>query len=93
MNEGWVAFLGERVKFERKEDEFILDQLAKQGVKPEDITHIFLTPLQLYSVSNVLAFPNAKFISQNVAGFIFIQPTNIHTMEEIQVFRRRSWQS
>ena len=53
MNEGWVAFLGERVKFARQEGEYILDQLAKHNVNPEDITHIFLTPLQLYSVSNV----------------------------------------
>ena len=60
MNEGWVAFLGERVKFARQEGEYILDQLAKHNVKPEDVTHIFLTPLQLYSVSNVLEFQNAK---------------------------------
>lgn len=62
MNFGWSAFLGERARFRRGEGEFILDQLDRQGVRPEDVTHVFLTPLQLYSVSNVLAFPNAQIM-------------------------------
>lgn len=77
MNEGWVAFLGERVKFARENGEFILDKLATEGVKPEDITHIFLTPLQLYSVSNVLAFPNAK-IHISKRGWIHFHTTHEH---------------
>lgn len=62
MNDGWESFLGERARFRRANGEFILDQLARHSVKAEDVTHIFLTPLQLYSVSNVLAFPNAKIL-------------------------------
>jgi hypothetical protein len=77
MNEGWVAFLGERVKFARQEGEYILDQLAKHNVKPEDVTHIFLTPLQLYSVSNVLEFPNAK-IHISKRGWIHFHTTHQH---------------
>jgi hypothetical protein len=59
MNAGWARFLGERARFRRTEGQFVLDQLGMHGVAPEDVTHIFLTPLQLYTVSNVLAFPNA----------------------------------
>ncbi len=59
MNAGWAAFLGERARFRRAEGEFILDQLRAHDVEPGEVTHVFLTPLQLYSVSNVLAFPNA----------------------------------
>jgi hypothetical protein len=59
MNAGWASFLGDRARFRRGAGEFILDQLGSHGVAPEDVTHIFLTPLQLYTVSNVLAFPNA----------------------------------
>ncbi|MBK5237910.1 MAG: hypothetical protein JJE28_02225 [Actinomycetales bacterium] len=62
MNAGWASFLGERAKFSRGEGEFILDQLSQHGVSPLDVTHVFLTPLQLYSVSNVLAFPNARIL-------------------------------
>lgn len=60
MNDGWASFLGERAKMERADGEFILDQLASRGVSPEDVTHVILTPLQLYTVSNVLAFPRAQ---------------------------------
>jgi hypothetical protein len=77
MNDAWVAFLGERVKFARKEGEFILDQLDSHGVKPEDVTHVFLTPLQLYSVSNVLEFPRATiYISKR--GWLHFHSTHGH---------------
>lgn len=62
MNQGWTKFLGERARFRRKPGEFILEQLAAQDVKPEDVTHVLLTPLQLYTVSNVLAFPHARIL-------------------------------
>ena len=62
MNAGWEAFLGPRSRFLRGEGEFILDQLERVGVRPEEVTHVFLTPLQLYSASNVLEFPNAKIL-------------------------------
>ncbi|AEV85067.1 hypothetical protein ACWT_4043 [Actinoplanes sp. SE50] len=59
MNRGWAAFLGERAAMRREEGEFVLDQLARVCVSSEEVTHVILTPLQLYSVSNVLAFDNA----------------------------------
>lgn len=60
MNAGWASFLGERARMQRREGWYILDQLAALGVAPEDITHVILTPLQLYTVSNVLEFPAAQ---------------------------------
>jgi hypothetical protein len=60
MNDGWASFLGERARFARGPGEFIVDQLASHGVLPEEVTHIVLTPFQLYTVSNVLLFPNAS---------------------------------
>jgi hypothetical protein len=60
MNDRWASFLGDRARFVRQPGEFILDQLASVGVTPEDVTHIVLTPLQLYTVSNILAFPHAR---------------------------------
>lgn len=60
MNAGWASFLGEKARMQRNEGEFILDQLAARDLSPDDITHVLLTPLQLYTVSNVLAFPNAE---------------------------------
>jgi len=60
MNDRWASFLGERARFDRGDDQFLLDQLGGLGIKPDDVTHIFLTPLQLYTVGNVLAFQRAR---------------------------------
>ena len=60
MNEGWESFLGPRARMRRHDGEFVIDQLARVGVAPGDVTHVVLTPLQLYTVSNVLAFPDAR---------------------------------
>lgn len=60
MNDGWASFLGERARLAREPGQFVIDQLARHGVLPGDVTHVILTPLQLYTVSNVLSFPNAS---------------------------------
>ena len=60
MNQGWESFLGPRAAMRREPGEYVLDQLARVGVAPRDVTHVILTPLQLYTVSNVLSFPNAQ---------------------------------
>jgi hypothetical protein len=62
MNERWASFLGPRAAFRREPGQFILDALDSHGVRPEDVTHVFLTPLQLYTVSNVLSFPSARIL-------------------------------
>lgn len=77
MNEGWASFLGEKARMERKEGEFILEQLESVGVKPEDVTHVILTPLQLYTVSNVLEFPNAQICIAE-RGWIHFHTTHEH---------------
>lgn len=77
MNDGWASFLGEKARMERADGEFVLDQLARHGVAPEDVTHVILTPLQLYTVSNVLAFPNAQ-ICISERGWVHFHTTHEH---------------
>lgn len=77
MNAGWASFLGEKARMERGEGEFILDQLAARDVAPEDVTHVILTPLQLYTVSNVLAFPNAQICIAR-RGWVHFHTTHSH---------------
>ncbi|GAB2594471.1 hypothetical protein [Pseudactinotalea suaedae] len=60
MNAGWTSFLGERAAMRSRPGMFLLDQLAGLGIAPDDVTHVVLTPLQLYTISNVLAFPRAE---------------------------------
>ncbi|CAN5444069.1 N-acyl homoserine lactonase family protein [soil metagenome] len=77
MNAGWASFLGEKARLHRGEGEFILDQLAAHDVRPEDVTHVILTPLQLYTVSNVLAFPNAEICIAR-QGWVHFHTTHDH---------------
>lgn len=77
MNAGWASFLGERARLNRGDGEFVLDQLERVGVAPEDVTHVILTPLQLYTVSNVLAFPNAQ-IALAERGWVHFHTTHEH---------------
>ncbi|AEV85081.1 hypothetical protein ACWT_4057 [Actinoplanes sp. SE50] len=81
MNRGWAAFLGERAAMRRAEGEFLPDQLARVGVTAEEVTHVILTPLQLYSVSNVLAFNNAA-ICISERGWSHFHRTHDHPHDD-----------
>jgi hypothetical protein len=52
------SVLGPRAEFVR--DERLVPQLERAGVAPDEVTHIVLTPLQLYSTSGIGSFPNAS---------------------------------
>jgi hypothetical protein len=60
MNAGWRTFLGERAGMKRQPGKYILEQLSRIGIAPEEVTHVILSPLQLYTISNLNEFPNAE---------------------------------
>lgn len=60
MNEQWASFLGERAAMRREPGQWLPDQLRGLGVNLGEVTHVILTPLQLYTTSNVPHFPNAQ---------------------------------
>jgi hypothetical protein len=61
MNERWATFLGERAAMKREPGQWMPEQLDRLGTRPEEITHVLLTPLQAYTTANVPLFPNAEF--------------------------------
>jgi len=77
MNDLWVKVISERVRFRREEGEFITDALAGIGLVPADITHVILTPFQLYTVSNVPLFSQAK-VCLSKTGWIHYHTTHSH---------------
>lgn len=81
MNAKWRQVLGPRAAFRRDDDQFILDQLAAHGVRPADVTHVILTPLQLYTVSNVGAFPNARICLAR-RGWVHFHTTHEHPHDD-----------
>jgi hypothetical protein len=77
MNDHWATVLGDRARMRREEGWRVMTQLASAGVAPEDVTHIILTPLQLYSTSNVDRFPNAE-ICLSKQGWVHFHTTHAH---------------
>ncbi|GAA2755739.1 hypothetical protein [Actinopolymorpha rutila] len=77
MNAHWEKVLGARARMRREPGEFVVDQLARFGVTPEDVTHVVLTPLQLYTVSNVALFTNAR-ICVAERGWVHFHTTHAH---------------
>ncbi|WP_020498529.1 hypothetical protein [Sciscionella marina] len=81
MNEKWATVLGQRARMVRADGEFIADRLFENGVEPEEITHVILTPLQLYSVSNIPLFPNAEICLAR-RGWVHFHTTHEHPHDD-----------
>lgn len=77
MNDHWEKALGERARMRREPDEFIVDQLTRHGLTPSAITHVILTPLQLYTVSNVALFDSAQICIAE-RGWVHFHTTHTH---------------
>ena len=60
LNVGWRAFAGQRCQLLREPGEVPEEILRDAGLTPADITHVLLTPLQLYATANLALFPNAQ---------------------------------
>jgi hypothetical protein len=77
MNDHWAKVLGERARMRRDERWWVMNQLERVGVAPADVTHVILTPLQLYTTSNVDRFPNAR-ICLSRRGWVHFHTTHEH---------------
>jgi hypothetical protein len=81
MNRQWATFLGARAAMRRPDGHWIGDLLATVGLGPVDITHVVLTPLQLYTTSNVAEFTNAT-IALSERGWTHFHRTKRHPHDE-----------
>ncbi|MFI0367066.1 hypothetical protein ACH35V_04255 [Actinomadura sp. 1N219] len=81
MNRQWAGFLGERAAMRREAGQWLPDQLAALGVDRADVTHVLLTPLQLYTTSNVPLFPNAR-IGLTERGWTHFHRTHAHPHDD-----------
>ncbi|MEO6964896.1 MAG: hypothetical protein ABI076_03240 [Acidobacteriaceae bacterium] len=60
LNERWREFAGPRCEIQREEAEATVEVLRRAGVAPDQVTHVLLTPLQIYATANIPLFTNAK---------------------------------
>ena len=56
----WSEFLGERAKLIRRDDQKMSAILEKENISPDDVTHVIITPIQLYATGNLHLFQNAR---------------------------------
>ena len=60
LNKRWSTGFGERGKLVREDTERPVNALASLGIKPEDVNHVLITPLQNYATANIQLFKNAE---------------------------------
>jgi hypothetical protein len=77
INDMWISGLGPRGEMIRRPEEEIVPALARYGVAPEDVTHVVVTPFQLYTTGNVPLFSNAE-ICFSRRGWVHYQTTHAH---------------
>ena len=77
INDLWIQGLGPRAEMLRSSEEQIVPALGKVGVRPEDVTHVILTPFQLYTTGNVNLFSRAE-ICVSKRGWIHYHTTHEH---------------
>jgi hypothetical protein len=77
LNEMWASILGPRARYEREPGETIEAGLASLGVRPDDVTHVVVTPFQLYSTAGIPLFGNAE-ICVSRTGWTHFHTTHEH---------------
>lgn len=97
LNDLFVAFLGEKGRMERPDDEKLGALLASQGVTPEEVTHAIITPFIQYATGGILSLPNAEVCvlksgwthfhtthdhPHDNRPFMFTQDTLVHLMTD-----------
>jgi len=61
INEAWLNFFGyPDAQIVRAEAQLPQNILRAQGLAPEDISHVLVTPLQAYATANIHMFRNAS---------------------------------
>ena len=56
----WKDFLGNRAILQRPDSQRMSSILEKENIHPDSVTHVIITPIQLYSTGNLHLFKNAK---------------------------------
>jgi len=60
LNEQWTAYAGPRCRMISDEEDRPEIALASIGIRPEEVTHVIITPLQCYATGNIPLFRNAQ---------------------------------
>jgi hypothetical protein len=81
INALWKSLAGERNFIRRSESETIVRRLAEYGLRPEDVTHVILTPFAPYTTAGLSLFTNAK-IAVSKTGWVHLHTTHKHPHDQ-----------
>lgn len=56
----WKDYLGNRAILQRPDSNKMSAILEKENINPDNVTHVIITPIQLYATGNLHLFRNAK---------------------------------
>src|ERR1700728_4258269 len=60
LNRAWLEFFGfPEAQIVRTEEQYVENILGSQGLTPDDIAVVIVTPLQAYAMANIPLFRNA----------------------------------
>jgi len=62
---------------QRDADQALLGALQRRGIAPGDITHVVLTPLEIYATGTIDQFPSAR-IAMSRRGWLHFHATHSH---------------
>jgi glyoxylase-like metal-dependent hydrolase (beta-lactamase superfamily II) len=77
INDMWTTVLGERSRYIRDDDDRLQSRLSSAGLTPDDITHVVVTPFQLYTTGGLRLFRNAQ-LCVSKKGWIHYHTTHQH---------------
>lgn len=77
INAMWKGAVSSRCQLEVEVGQRIEDQLAGIGVEPDEITHVVLTPFQLYTFGGLHLFKNAEILVSKT-GWIHFHTSHAH---------------
>jgi hypothetical protein len=77
LNKHVRSVLGPRATFVQTDEERIEAQLERRGLRPDDVTHVVVTPFTLYSSSGLPLFKSAQ-LCVSERGWIAFHTTHDH---------------
>tara|TARA_B110000037_G_scaffold52845_1_gene64775 strand:- start:1425 stop:2201 length:777 start_codon:yes stop_codon:yes gene_type:complete len=60
IKQAWQEYLGDRAILKRSDNWKTESHLERLGIHPDEITHVIITPIQIYATGNLHLFKNAK---------------------------------
>jgi glyoxylase-like metal-dependent hydrolase (beta-lactamase superfamily II) len=77
LNAMWRIAVGPRCQLDAPVESSVENQLRAAGVTPDEVTHVILTPFQLYTMGGVHLFKNAQ-ICLSKKGWVHFHTTHSH---------------